>query len=296
MHAARPRAVRISTVARHAAASAALLRTTRAARICPLLATECPAALAFAGSAPPSARRAHTRFNAAARDARRRLCQALVELGGHMNRWSPRLNPICANQLVLLAVCSALIGCGGTAASASGSGGTHSGAGASSGGASNGGASSGGASSGGASSGGASSGGASSGGSGGVAPSPCFGGNGALVPAAKACETDADCEALPTANCCGPGVIVGIAISARAYEACYPYPTGCPAGLGCASFASTEDGMQPGYPPNSFKLSCAAVDGGPKSCRTVSKDSSEGTPWSCHCSTGSACCQAAAAP
>jgi len=134
---------------------------------------------------------------------------------------------------------------------------------------------------------------AGSGGSGGIAPSPCFGGNGALVSAAKACETDADCEALPTANCCGPSVIVGIAISARAYEACYPYPTGCPAGLGCASFASTEDGMQPGVAPASFKLSCAAVDGGPKTCRTVSKDSSEGTLWSCRCATGASCCQPA---
>lgn len=144
--------------------------------------------------------------------------------------------------------------------------------------------------------GGASSGGASSGGAGGAPPFPCFGGNGALMAAAKACETDADCEALPTTNCCGPGEIIGIAISARAYEACYPYPSGCPAGLGCASFPSTEDGMQPGYAPNSFKLSCAAVDGGPKSCRTLSQDASEGTLWSCRCSTGASCCEPAGAP
>ena len=294
--AARPRAVRINTVARPAAALAAHLPTTRAARICPPRATECPAAPAFAASRPRSARQARTRFNAAVRDARRRPFHSLAELGGRMNRWSPRLNLICSNGSILLAVCWALIGCGGSASSASGNGGTHSGGSSSSSGASSGGASSGGASGGGASSGGASGGGAVSGGSGGSAPSPCFGGNGALAAAAKACETDADCEALPTANCCGPGEIVGIAISARAYEACYPYPSGCPSGLGCASFLSTEDGLQTGYAPNSFKLSCLAVDGGPKSCRTASVDSSQGTLWSCRCSTGAACCQPAGAP
>jgi hypothetical protein len=224
---------------------------------------------------------------------------------------------ISSNHAVLLAVGLVVVACGGSAAS-SGTAATHAGGGASSGGASSGGASSGGASSGGASSGGASSGGASSGGassggassggassggassggasSGGAgvtAPVPCFGGAGGLVPQAKSCEVDADCEALPTAGCCGPSVIVGIAVSARAYEACYPYPTACPPGLGCASFASTEDGVQVGLAPASFKVSCAAVDGGVKSCRTVSQDSSEGTLWSCRCSTGASCCQPA---
>ena len=278
--AARPRAVRINTVARRALALAGLSLAIRAARTCPRLATACPAAPASVGLRLPFARPAPTKFSAVAGEARREL----VTLGGQMDRLS--LSPclmVCVNRAVLLAVGLTVVGCGGTTASSSATGGTHSGGSASNGG----------ASSGGASSGGASNGGASNGGAGATAPVPCFGGGGGLVPAGKSCETDADCEALPTAGCCGPSVIVGIAVSARAYEACYPYPTGCPPGLGCASFSSTEDGTQAGLAPASFKVSCAAVDGGAKSCRTVSQDSSEGTLWSCRCSTGASCCQPA---
>jgi hypothetical protein len=135
--------------------------------------------------------------------------------------------------------------------------------------------------------------GGSSGGTGLTAPVPCFDAGGQLVPEAKSCEVDADCEPMPTANCCGPGVIVGIALRARAYEACYPYPTGCPAGLGCASFPSTQDGQSAGFAPASIKVSCSAADGGGKSCKTVSRNASEGTLWLCTCATGASCCEPA---
>jgi hypothetical protein len=135
--------------------------------------------------------------------------------------------------------------------------------------------------------------GGTSGGTGVTAPVPCFDAGGQLVPEAKSCDVDADCEPMPTANCCGPGVIVGIALRARAYEACYPYPTGCPADLGCASFPSTEDGQSAGFAPASIKVSCSAADGGGKSCRTVSQNASEGTLWLCTCATGASCCQPA---
>jgi hypothetical protein len=192
-----------------------------------------------------------------------------------LNAWA-RVHGSSAGAVLLTAGLSA-VACGGSAASSvAGTGAMHSGGNASS--------------SGGASSGGASSGGASSGGAGVTAPVPCFDAANQLVPEATSCEVDADCEALPTASCCGDGLIVGLATRASAYEACYPYPTGCPSNLGCASFPSTEDGQLAGFAPATFKLSCAAVDGGGKSCRTFSESASEGTLWRCNCSTGASCC------
>ncbi len=200
-------------------------------------------------------------------------------------------------RVALFAASLSAVGCGGSTGpsfvvtdSANGGGGSSSSSGAASGGESNAGTSSGSATSGGAQNGGASNGGSANGGAGATAPVPCFDSAGQLVPEAKSCEVDADCEALPTSNCCGAGVIVALATRARAYEACYPYPTGCPQGLGCASFPSTEDGQPAGYGTYAIKVSCAAVDGGAKSCRTVSQNASEGTLWSCTCSGRASCC------
>jgi len=166
------------------------------------------------------------------------------------------------------------------------SGGHANGAGSSGGGASSGGASSGGASSGGTANGGASSGGTA--GAGTTIPAYCGAGTGGLAPEVKACETDADCEPMPTQTCCGPSVIVGIVAQDHKYEACFPAPTGCPAGLGCASQATTEDGQPAGDANVRIKVSCSDSDAGTKMCRTLTMSASEGTQWTCSSTFGAA--------
>ncbi|HEY2404576.1 MAG TPA: hypothetical protein VGI10_01165 [Polyangiaceae bacterium] len=136
---------------------------------------------------------------------------------------------------------------------------------------------------------------ASNGGDATSTPAPCFDSQGRLVAEAKACQLDSDCEAWPTYTCCGPSTIIAVATSARAFEACYPYPTCCPAGLGCASQASTEDGALAGFGPLEFLVRCVSLDGGPGQCRTESADAGAGVLWVCS-GFGAPSCTPAGAP
>jgi len=190
---------------------------------------------------------------------------------------------------VLLAI-AGVSACGGTASSSDTSTGGSTSAGT--GGSSTAGA--GATSNGGHANGGGSSGGASSGGTGSTIPAYCQAGTGGAgtAPEVKACQTDTDCEPMPTQTCCGPSVIVGIAAQDHKYEACFPAPTGCPAGLGCASQATTEDGQPAGYSNVRIKVSCSDTDAGTKTCRTLTMSASEGTLWSCSSTlTGASGCE-----
>lgn len=120
------------------------------------------------------------------------------------------------------------------------------------------------------------------GGSAGSGPS-CFDPSGQLVSAAKTCSYSADCLAIATETCCGPSTIVAMSASATAYHACYPPVSDCPAGLGCASQATTEDGMP--LSDGAFTLQCV---GG--LCQSKLFGSGNGPTWSCACSSGLACC------
>jgi len=105
-----------------------------------------------------------------------------------------------------------------------------------------------------------------------------------LVAAAKACSNDADCEVFPTYNCCGPGVILGLAKNAAStYSSCaavVPWILSlpvCPQGLGCASAAYVEIG-----PPqfgtsvaitlDEVVVRCVHGDSATGACRTSLRD------------------------
>ncbi|HEY4157220.1 MAG TPA: hypothetical protein VGM29_03950 [Polyangiaceae bacterium] len=145
-----------------------------------------------------------------------------------------------------------------------------------------------------AGSGDSSSGGSSSGGwAAGQAPDPCFGADYQLVPQAKACEVDLDCMPVATASCCGASVVVGIAKTESAYEACYFFSVQCPP-LGCFSQAESEAG-RPLDNGNQVTVACVSLDGGPKACRTFSGDPAQtGSTWVCTCSNAASCCKMSA--
>jgi hypothetical protein len=68
----------------------------------------------------------------------------------------------------------------------------------------------------------------------------------------KTCQSDADCNVVPTFNCCGPGTIYGIATtSVPRFSQCFMTkpPQGCPP-LGCASQPRTEDNQM--YQPANY--------------------------------------------
>jgi len=113
------------------------------------------------------------------------------------------------------------------------------------------------------------------GGSGGMLPdaSACtYDDAGRLPTEAKACMTDADCVAVQTYSCCGPGVIVGLAKGAPQYRSCFQtaYPENCPP-VGCASRSQTEDGQYPPLAPSDLTgvvARCIASDGALAFCAT----------------------------
>jgi hypothetical protein len=96
------------------------------------------------------------------------------------------------------------------------------------------------------------------------------------LPSMKTCQSDADCKAVPTYSCCGPGLIYGVATtSVPKFSQCFTTspPQDCPP-LGCASQARTED-SQP-YAPASYgdlsgiEARCVDQgDGGTKACTST---------------------------
>jgi hypothetical protein len=120
-------------------------------------------------------------------------------------------------------------------------------------------------------SGGASSGGAGGSGTGGV-PAFCATPTTNWLPPMKTCQSDADCEAVRTYSCCGPGTIYGVATSSvPQFSQCFitSPPQGCPP-LGCASQARTEDNQRVSYvDPSGVEARCVDNGGGTKECTST---------------------------